>query len=104
MTDPNLLSMTPSDVIYSADYLDSIGTAAGTERRALATELAGHGAAWQEQAKPGFAAVIDTVHRQADRTQTELSDVADKLRHAAREYLATAQEGADALRYHRSGT
>ena len=101
MTDPGSLSMTPSDVIYSADYLDSIGTAAGAERRALAVELAAHAAAWQDRGRPGFAAFADTVHRQGRRTETELADVADKLRLAAREYVATALDGAAALRYHR---
>ncbi|MFA5707346.1 type VII secretion target [Mycolicibacterium sp.] len=101
MADPDSLSMTPSDVIYSADYLDSIGGAAGAERRALAVELSAHDAAWQDRARPGFAAFGDTVHRQGRRTETELADVADKLRLAAREYVATALAGAAALRYHR---
>ncbi|BBZ05565.1 hypothetical protein MCHIJ_50020 [Mycolicibacterium chitae] len=101
MADPGSLSMTPSDVIYSADYLDSIGAAAGAERRALAVELSAHDAAWQDRARPGFVAFGDTVHRQGRRAESELADVADKLRLAAREYVATALAGAEALRYHR---
>ncbi|CAJ1584813.1 WXG100 family type VII secretion target [[Mycobacterium] wendilense] len=103
MGDPNMLAMTTSDVIYSADFLDSIGTTAGAERRALAAELSGHGTAWQEQGRPGFAAFIDVVNRQAQRTETELVEVADKLRQAARDYTTVAEEGAEALRYHRPG-
>ena len=41
MAQPDELSMSTSDVIYSADHLDSIAFQASAERRALAVELSG---------------------------------------------------------------
>jgi hypothetical protein len=103
MAQSDYLSMTPADVIYSADYLDHIGVQASAERRALATELAGHGTAWQEGARPGFVAFIETVQRQSERLHTDITDVGAKLRTAVHAYVATAHESAEMLRYHHSG-
>ncbi len=103
MAQPDELSMSTSDVIYSADHLDSIAFRASAERRALAVELSGMAQAWQSEGRPGFVAFTEAVHRQSQRIQDEVTDVADKLRHAAREYTATADEGAGLLRYHHSG-
>ncbi len=99
MTQPDYLSMTTADVIYSADYLDNIAYQASAERRALANELSEWAAAWQDSGRPGFLAFVDTVHRQSQRIQAEVADVADNLRIAAREYTSTAREGASMLRY-----
>ncbi|WP_197507581.1 type VII secretion target [Mycobacterium sp. ACS4331] len=92
--------MSTSDVIYSADHLDSIALQAAAERRALAVELSGLTDAWQSEGRPGFVAFTEAVHRQSERIQQEVTDVADKLRHAAREYTSTAHQGAELLRYH----
>ncbi|WP_199055622.1 hypothetical protein, partial [Aquitalea sp. ASV15] len=92
-SDPNYLSMTTADVVLSADFLDNIGLQAGSERRALATELAGHSSAWQQDGRPGFVRFLGEVNRQADRVQTELCGVAEWLRLAAQEYTRTAQDG-----------
>ncbi len=76
MSDPGHLSVTPADVLYSADYLDTIGLRATSERRALTTELAGNTMAWQEGGAVGFTAFIDVVRRQADQIGSEVADVA----------------------------
>ncbi len=99
MSDPGYLSVTPADVLYSADYLDNIGVRAASERRALTTELAGNTTAWQEGGAVGFTGFIDVVRRQADRIGSEVADVAGKLRDAAHAYVAGEQHSADSLRY-----
>lgn len=99
MSDSDHLSVTPSDVLYSADYLESIGHRAVTERRALSTELAGNTTAWQQEGAPGFGGFIGVVGRQADRLAAEVADVSGKLRAAAHAYLTNDQHSADSLRY-----
>lgn len=99
MSDPDDLRVTPSDVLYSADYLDSIGHRAVAERRALCTQLSGQTAAWQDGAAAAFAGVIGVVQRQADRMAAEVADVSGKLRDAAHAYVANDQRSAESLRY-----
>jgi uncharacterized protein YukE len=101
MTHPDHLSMSTSDVLYSADYLDAIALQAAGERRALATELSGLTTAWQAQGRVGFTAFVDAVAAQAQRIETEVTAVAERLRTAAREYTRTDQQGEAALRYRR---
>ncbi len=99
MPDSGQLSVTPSDVLYSADYLESIGHRAVTERRALSVELCGHTTAWQDGATAGYSAFIGLVGKQADRMATEIADAAGKLRDAAHAYVANEARSAENLRW-----
>jgi Excreted virulence factor EspC, type VII ESX diderm len=99
MSDPGKLSVTPSDVMYSADYLESIGHRAVAERRALSTALSGNATAWQDDAKPGFSGFVGVVQRQAERMAAEVADVSGKLRDAAHAYVANEQHSVESLRY-----
>lgn len=99
MSDPGYLSVTPADVLYSADYLDTLGVRASTERRALTTELSGNTTAWQDGAAPGYTGFIEVVRKQADRISTEVGEVAAKLRDAAHAYVDNEHRSAESLRY-----
>lgn len=99
MSDPGHLSVTPSDVLYSADYLESIGHRAIAERRALSTELSGSTSARQEAAATGFAGFVGVVARQAERMAAEFADMSGKLRDAAHAYVANEQRSAENLHY-----
>jgi hypothetical protein len=63
MSDPDRLSVTLSDVLYSGDYLGVLGHRAGAERRSLSVELAGNTAAWQDGGAAGFTRFIHVVYR-----------------------------------------
>jgi Excreted virulence factor EspC, type VII ESX diderm len=103
MSDPEHLRVTPSDVLYSADYLESIGHRAVAERRTLSTELAGNTTAWQDGGAAGFNGFIGVVARQAERLAAEVADVSGKLRDAAHAYVANEQRSAERLGYPPSG-
>lgn len=102
MSDPDLLSVTPADVLYSADYLEGIGLRAAAERRALGVELSGNTTGWQDGGRAGFTGFLDVVSRQAERIQTEVTDVAAKLRAAAHAYVENDHRSADNLRWDRT--
>ena len=99
MSDPGDLSVTPSDVRYSADYLENLGHRAAAERRSLSVELSGNTTAWQDGGAPGFSGFIGVVQRQAERIATDVGDVVDKLRAAAHAYVENEQQSAENLRY-----
>lgn len=99
MSDSDRLSVTPSDVLYSADYLDVLGHQAGAERRALSVELSGNTTAWRDGAAAGFNGFIHIVSQQAERIARDVDDVATKLRAAAHAYAENEQRSAERLRY-----
>ena len=99
MSEPDYLSVAPSDVMYSADYLENLGHRAATERRSLSVELSGNTTAWQDGGAAGFKGFIGVVQRQAERIGTELGDVVGKLRAAAHAYVENEQRSAESLRY-----
>ena len=91
--------MTPADVLYSADYLESIGLRAASERRALGAELSGHTSAWRDGGRPGYQGFLHLVQQQAERIRTDIDEVSGKLRDAAHAYVANEQRSAESLRW-----
>lgn len=96
MTQGNLDVVT-AEVRRSADQMTVVAGEASASRAAVADSVSTQGAAWKHQGTPGFTQFVGILESQAERLRTDLTDLGDKLRAAARVYEQQDQEAGDAL-------
>ncbi|MDH6195283.1 WXG100 family type VII secretion target [Mycobacterium frederiksbergense] len=96
MTHP-ALRVTPAEVRRSADQMDVTAHEASSSRKAMADGISGQTTAWKHSGAPGFAKFVEIVEAQAERLNTDLFDLRDKLRNAADVYERQDHEAGGAL-------